>query len=195
MTSAAIASLPTLESAWVDNLQCSSHTLAEDNLSYVTKGTRELQRQAHDIILQQRDSQQSTVCLPVTRNLCFGIKQSWWWISSRDRQTINLKLRCHNCLNSYNTYLMYHSWIWCVLSLNMSRISLKSSGCTDMRMCGTLCMWLPRSILFYHYEKPTHWKFTLQTGTISTLNVYLYVYVLLWESCVTSSCEVLYLTM
>ena len=61
MISAAIASLPTLESAWVDNLQCSSHTLAEDNLSYVTKGTRELQRQAHDVILQQRDSQQSTV--------------------------------------------------------------------------------------------------------------------------------------
>ena len=38
-------------------------------------------------------------------------------------------------------------------------------------------------------------KFTLHTGTISTLNVYLYVYVLLWESCVTSSCEVLYLMM
>ena len=56
MISAAIASLPTLESAWVDNLQCSSHTLAEDNLAYVTKGTRELQRQAHHIILQQRDS-------------------------------------------------------------------------------------------------------------------------------------------
>ena len=57
--SAAIAALPTLESAWVDNLQCSSHTLAEDNLAYVTKGTRELQRQTNHVILQQRDSQQS----------------------------------------------------------------------------------------------------------------------------------------
>ena len=51
--------LLTLEGAWVDNLQCSGHTLAEDNLAYVTKGTRELQRQTHHVILQQRDSQQS----------------------------------------------------------------------------------------------------------------------------------------
>jgi len=43
---------PTLEGTWVDNLQCSCHTVAEDNLAYVAKGTRQLQRQAHHIILQ-----------------------------------------------------------------------------------------------------------------------------------------------
>ena len=45
------------------------------------------------------------------------------------------KLWCHNCLNCYNreqeAYLMYYSWIWHFLSLNMSRIS---SGCTDVHI-------------------------------------------------------------
>ena len=39
MSLCVLAFLPTLEGAWVDNLQCSGHTLAEDNLAYVTKGT------------------------------------------------------------------------------------------------------------------------------------------------------------
>ena len=39
MSLCVLALLPTLEGAWVDNLQCSGHTLAEDNLAYVTKGT------------------------------------------------------------------------------------------------------------------------------------------------------------
>ena len=58
MSLCVLVPLPTLEGAWVDNLQCSGHTLAEDNLAYVTKGTRELQRQTYHVILQQRDSQQ-----------------------------------------------------------------------------------------------------------------------------------------